>query len=177
MLKIHNQSTFRLINAKKRTQEFHHIFLTLSQSYLCGLDSHKRDGILRYGLLEVLLVNAKQMRAINYKERGIDKQTDVLSFPLEIMEFDWQVLESCAPKNFNIPLGSILINVEQARQCAKKFQHSFDDELKLLFIHALLHIFGFDHECDNGEQRKEEQKWIEHFALPQSLITRTDGYI
>ena len=104
MLKIHNQSTFRLINAKKRTQEFHHIFFTLSQSYLCGLDSRKRDGILRYGLLEVLLVNAKQMRAINHKERGIDKQTDVLSFPLEIMEFDWQVLESCAPKNFNIAL-------------------------------------------------------------------------
>lgn len=171
MLKIHNQSTLRLPNIKKHTKELQHIFATLSSAYI--IDSRKCDIITRYGLIEVLLVNAKQMRLINQKERKVDKSTDVLSFPLEIMDFDWQSLESSAPRDFIIPLGSIVINVKCVKQCAKKFKHSPKDELKLLFIHALLHIFGFDHECDRGEQHTEEQKWIEYFNLPQSLIART----
>lgn len=173
MLKIHNQSALRLPNVKKRAKELQNIFATLSKAYISPKDSHKHNIIVRYGLIEVLLVNAKQMRSINKNTRGIDKSTDVLSFPLAIMEFDWQDLESSAPKDFIIPLGSIVINVKCAKHCAKKFKHSLTDELTLLFIHALLHIFGFDHENDKGEQRTQEQKWIEYFKLPQSLITRT----
>lgn len=173
MLKIHNQSTFRLTNVKKRIQEFEDIFTTLAKAYISTDNIDKHEIVLRYGFLEVLLVNANQMRSINQKQRGVKKQTDVLSFPLDIIEIDWHSVQSCVPKDFVIPLGSVVINVQQAKQCAKNFKHSFDDELKLLFIHALLHIFGFDHEHDKGEQQRHEQKWIEHFALPKSLITRT----
>ncbi|MGJ9366302.1 rRNA maturation RNase YbeY, partial [Campylobacter jejuni] len=51
--------------------------------------------------------------------------------------------------------------------------HSYEEEISLLFIHAMLHLLGFDHENDNGEMREKEKELIEHFNLPKSLIVRT----
>jgi probable rRNA maturation factor len=48
------------------------------------------------------------------------------------------------------------------------------DELSLLFIHGMLHLLGYDHEVDNGEMRQKEATLIEAFALPNSLIIRTE---
>lgn len=108
--------------------------------------------------IELLLINAKEMQIINQEQRGIDKSTDVLSFPLE--DFP------------HFPLGSILINSELATIRAEEFNHNDDEEISLMFIHGLLHILGYDHEIDNGEMREEEKKLIEEFNLPKSLIVR-----
>ena len=54
---------------------------------------------------------------------------------------------------------------------AEKFNHTIEDEFRLLFIHGLLHLNGFDHEIDNGEHRYE-RKLIKKFNLPNSLIVR-----
>jgi probable rRNA maturation factor len=73
------------------------------------------------------------------------------------------------------PLGSIVISYDFVEKKAKEFSHSQDDEFTLLFIHGLLHILGYDHECDNGEMRQKEEDIIRAFSLPQSLIVRTEG--
>jgi probable rRNA maturation factor len=111
--------------------------------------------------IELVIVDNKTMQTINFEQRGIDKTTDVLSFPLE--DFP------------HFPLGSIVINSDLATMKAKELGHDFKDEITLMFIHGLLHVKGYDHECDNGEMRKEEEKLINEFNLPKSLIIRTDS--
>ncbi|CZE49319.1 rRNA maturation RNase YbeY [Campylobacter geochelonis] len=109
--------------------------------------------------VELVFVNSVDMQAINKNERGLDKTTDVLSFPFEKMA--------------HFPIGSIVINLDLAQQKADEFSHSKDAEIALLFIHGLLHILGFDHEIDNGEMRDKESEVIAKFNLPKSLIVRT----
>lgn len=108
--------------------------------------------------IEFILTNNEEIQGINLTTRGIDKPTDVLSFPYEKMP--------------NTPLGSIIISVDFIEEKAKEYNHSFNDELSLLFIHGLLHLVGYDHEVDNGEHRKKEEELIKQFNLPDSLIVR-----
>jgi len=110
--------------------------------------------------VELVFVDDEEMKFINKKWRGIEKSTDVLSFPLENIDE-------------NLPLGSVLINKTMAEQKAKEFKHSFNDEISLLFIHAVLHLLGFDHEKDQGQMREKEEEIIKCFKLPKSLILRT----
>jgi probable rRNA maturation factor len=110
--------------------------------------------------VECIFVNSQDMRELNLSSRGIDKATDVLSFPLEDLPY--------------APLGSIVINIELAALGADEFKHDVNDEIALLFIHGLLHILGFDHERDNGEMRAKEEELIRHFSLPESLICRNE---
>lgn len=109
--------------------------------------------------IELIFVSNDEIKILNKEHRDIDKATDVLSFPLE---FDMP----------NMPLGSIVISIDYVEEKAKEYNHSFEDELKLLFIHGLLHLLGFDHEVDNGEHRQKEEELIEKYNLPKSLIVR-----
>ena len=111
--------------------------------------------------IELIITTDDEIQSINKQHRGIDKSTDVLSFPYEEMPMT--------------PLGSIVISKDHIEQKAKELNHSLDDELSLLFIHGLLHLLGYDHEVDNGEMREEEEKLIHKFNLPKSLIIRTQG--
>lgn len=109
--------------------------------------------------IELIIVTNEAIQELNKEHRDIDKATDVLSFPLE---FDIP----------NMPLGSVVISTDFVEEKAKQFNHSFEDELKLLFIHGLLHLLGFDHEVDNGEHRQKEEELIKKYNLPNSLIVR-----
>jgi probable rRNA maturation factor len=108
--------------------------------------------------VEFIFTDNNEIHEINLTTRGIDKPTDVLSFPYEDMP--------------NTPLGSIVISKNYVEENSKKYNHSFDDELALLFIHGILHLVGFDHEVDNGEHRAKEEELINKFHLPKSLIVR-----
>jgi len=108
--------------------------------------------------VELVITDDEKIAKINFETRGIDKATDVLSFPLE--DFDYT------------PLGSIVISIDRAREVAKELNHTLDNEIKLLFIHGFLHLLGFDHEKDSGEMRDEEKKLITELNLPKSLIVR-----
>jgi len=112
--------------------------------------------------IELIITTNKQIKAINNEFRGKNKATDVLSFP---------IIDS----DITFILGTIIISKNMAIKGAKKFGHSFNDEISLLFIHGLLHLIGYDHETDNGEMRKKEKKLIKKFNLPKSLIVRTQG--
>jgi len=77
--------------------------------------------------VEVIFVEDQLMRELNREYRGKDYPTDVLSFPIE-MEFE------------NMPLGTIIININKAKEGAKEFNHSIDSEIALLFIHTSIRI-------------------------------------
>ena len=111
--------------------------------------------------IELIITSNETIQQINLDHRGIDKATDVLSFPYEDMPMT--------------PLGSIVISMDFVRSKADELGHSLDDEFSLLFIHGLLHLLGYDHECDNGEMRQKEEELIKKFNLPKSLIVRTEG--
>ena len=110
--------------------------------------------------IELILTTDEEIQKLNKIHRKKDKPTDVLSFPLENIE--------------GMPLGSIIISVDTAKKGADEFGHSIEDEIKLLFIHGLLHLLGYDHETDNGEMREKEKEIIEKFSLPQSLVIRNE---
>jgi probable rRNA maturation factor len=70
------------------------------------------------------------------------------------------------------PLGSIVISLDFVKIKSQEYNHSFEDEFTLLFIHGLLHLLGYDHEVDSGEHRKKEEELIKKYKLPDSLIVR-----
>ena len=110
--------------------------------------------------IEFIFTNNSEIQEINLTTRGIDKPTDVLSFPYDDMP--------------NTPLGSIVISADFVEEQSKFYNHNFSDELALLFIHGLLHLVGYDHEVDNGEHRQKEEELIKKYDLPDSLIVRTN---
>ncbi len=109
--------------------------------------------------IELIIVNNNEIQKLNEEHRNINKATDVLSFPLE---FEMP----------NMPLGSVVISIDFVEEKAKEYKHSVEDEFKLLFIHGLLHLLGFDHEVDSGEHRQKEEELINKHNLPNSLIVR-----
>ena len=113
---------------------------------------------LAAGDVELVFVNDDEMRKINREHRGIDKATDVLSFPYE------QVSGGL--------MGSVVISTDTASRVASELGHSIECEIALLFLHGVLHILGYDHEIDDGQMRDKEKEVIEHFNLPDSLIIR-----
>ena len=69
-------------------------------------------------------------------------------------------------------LDNVLLRIAKTA-ILQKFDSRYEiDELKLLLIHGLLHLIGYDHETDNGEMREKEREIITHFKLPNSLIIR-----
>lgn len=111
--------------------------------------------------VELLIVSNEEMREINREHRGKDEPTDVLSFPLDAVIA-------------HLPLGSILISYETAKEKSEELGHTLSEEIALLFLHGLLHLLGFDHETDKGEQREKEREIIEKLSLPPSLIIRSE---
>ena len=116
--------------------------------------------------IELIITDNDSIQELNREYREKDKPTDVLSFPLETPFTEQSV--------FDIPLGTIVISADFVKEKAKTYGHTEQDELKLLFIHGLLHLLGYDHETDEGEMRQKEQEIIEQFGLPSSLIIRND---
>ena len=110
--------------------------------------------------IELILTDSSKIEELNKQYRGIDKPTDVISFPLE--------------KLSNSPIGIIVINIDKVIEKSKEFNHGINDEFTLLFLHGLLHIIGYDHEKDNGEMREKEKEIILKYSLPKSLIVRSE---
>ncbi len=110
--------------------------------------------------IDLLITDNAKIQEINAQYRGVDRATDVLSFPFEDLPM--------------APLGSLVISADYVIKLSRELKHSEDDELCLLFIHGLLHLLGYDHETDNGEMREKEKELIKAFRLPSSLIIRNE---
>ena len=113
------------------------------------------------GEFSVLLASDERLRALNLQFRGVDKPTDVLSFP-------------AIPYAAGRPAGGDLaISLDRASAQAADHGHPMPVELKVLILHGLLHLAGFDHESDRGEMDRRERVLRRRFALPAGLVERT----
>lgn len=102
-----------------------------------------------------LISDDRELRQLNRTFLRHDYATDVLSFPATGEE-----------------LGEIAISIERAAAQAAEFGHSRIEEVRVLMLHGLLHLAGFDHERDTGRMARVERKWRSDLGLPASLTER-----
>lgn len=114
------------------------------------------------GEVSVLLTTDRAIQRLNRDFRGKDKPTDVLSFPAEAGFVE------------ELVAGDLAISVETARRQACEQGHALRCELKVLMLHGLLHLAGYDHETDAGEMARRERKLREKLRLSLGLIERVE---
>ncbi len=101
----------------------------------------------------ITLTDNAAIQEINADCRGIDKPTDVLSFPMiEYRDGRPDILPGdIDPETNRVPLGDIIISVEKAIEQAESYGHSPEREFAFLAVHGMLHLLGFDHENEQDE--------------------------
>lgn len=113
------------------------------------------------GDVTVAFVGDARMRALNRAFRGVDRATDVLSFPADA---------ACRVRDG--ALGDIAIATGVARRQAARQGHSVATEVRVLALHGLLHLLGYDHETDNGRMARAEARLRRKGGLRDGLIAR-----
>lgn len=116
--------------------------------------------------ITIILTNPKQIQTINKNYRGIDKATDVLSFPM----FEKDELDQKIKKNDFLQedvLGDIVISIECVAEQAKEYEHSFDREFSYMLVHGFYHLMGYDHiqEADKIKMRQKEEKILNDLEI------------
>jgi probable rRNA maturation factor len=109
------------------------------------------------GQVNVLITGNRELQELNRRFRGKNHPTDVLSFP------------SSASDGL---AGEIAISAEIASQNAHRLGHNPADEIRILVLHGVLHLAGYDHERDRGEMAAKEQRLRKKLGLPSGLIER-----
>ena len=112
------------------------------------------------GAVDVLVTSNAELRSLNRRFREQDTTTDVLSFPGE-------------PETAGDFAGDIAISAEIASRNAGELGHPLASEIKILILHGLLHLRGYDHEQDHGQMAITEQRLRRRLRLPVGLIERT----
>ena len=118
------------------------------------------------GTVSIALVSDARVRALNRRYRGVNHTTDVLSFPATAP----RRATSHGPQIF--VLGDIVIARGVARRQAREAGHSELTEWRVLALHGLLHLLGYDHERDGGRMRRAETRLRRRAGLPGGLIER-----
>jgi probable rRNA maturation factor len=121
------------------------------------------------GEVSVLLTTDAAMRKLNRRFRGKDKATDVLSFPTSDPS---QVSKTRPGAPISRVAGDLAISVETARRQCVEHGHALAMEMKILILHGLLHLNGFDHENDAGEMARWERALRTRLGLAEGLIER-----
>jgi probable rRNA maturation factor len=116
------------------------------------------------GQVSVLLTTDAVQRSLNRRFRGKNKPTDVLSFPAD----------PTAPGTEKFA-GDLSISVPTARRQAVQQGHSLSMEIKVLILHGVLHLAGYDHEADSGEMALRERRLRRRLGLPGGLIERVEA--
>jgi probable rRNA maturation factor len=145
--------------------------LGLSKAGLARFLTKARAAAGLAGEVHVLLADDATLKRLNRTFRGKNKATDVLSFP-------------AGPTTvfFGDPdgpelAGDLAISLETAARQAAQFGHSLRDEVRVLLLHGVLHLAGFDHEQDAGEMAAREAELRQKLRLPVSLIARVSAAV
>jgi probable rRNA maturation factor len=110
--------------------------------------------------VSVFVTSSTKLRQLNRRFRGKNKATDVLSFP---------AMPGLNPGY----AGDIAISAEIAARNAQQLGHTVAEEVEVLTLHGMLHLAGYDHECDNGQMERKEKRLRKALGLPSGLIERT----
>jgi probable rRNA maturation factor len=125
--------------------------------------------------VSIIFIDNEQIKELNRNFRNIDKETDVLSFPM--LEYPVQKVYKDVYENYNfeysdlnegrLVLGDIALSLEKAVEQSKDYGHSFLREAAYLTIHSVLHLLGYDHmeEAEKTFMRKREEEILEKFNI------------
>lgn len=125
----------------------------------CFLEENLKDKKL---YVNIVLTNPENIRKMNKEYRNIDKETDVLSFPM----FEKYELENREILNEDI-LGDIVISIDRVSKQAKEYGHSLERELSYMAVHGFYHLMGYDHidEEDKIIMRQKEEVVLEKLKI------------
>lgn len=115
--------------------------------------------------INVILTTPKNIKEINSKFRNIEKETDVLSFPM----FEKEEIELLKKTKNEIPevLGDIVVSIERVKEQAIEYNHSFERELSYMIVHGFYHLIGYDHieELDKLAMREKEENILNKLKI------------
>ena len=132
---------------------------------ICTAAALEEEGIDDTAEVSVTLVDNEGIRELNREHRDIDRETDVLSFPLG--DDDGYEVD---PDNDAIMLGDIVISLEKVAQQAEEYGHSYRREVAFLITHSLFHLLGYDHV--NSEEEEKIMFGKQEKVLDKLGITR-----
>jgi probable rRNA maturation factor len=154
---------------KKRPKSKHLVHL---QKKIAGLNENTlqrfvlraRKAVGLHAPVNVLVTSSAAIRSLNRQFRNQNKATDVLSFPYHLPTTELRKRPKLA--------GDIAISADIARQNSVRLGHPAAQEIKILALHGILHLAGFDHERDNGQMARKEADLRRALRLPVALIER-----
>lgn len=122
------------------------------------------EGFYNDCTVSVTFTDNEGIRALNVEYRGIDRETDVLSFPLT----EFEAGEEPPVDEPERSLGDIVLSLEKTQAQAEEFGHSFERETAFLCVHSMLHLLGYDHvnsEEEDAEMRRRQREILEKMGL------------
>lgn len=122
------------------------------------------EGFANDAEVSVTFTDNAGIRRLNAQFRNIDRETDVLSFPLT----DFEGEDAPPVDEPGMMLGDIVISLEKATEQAEEYGHSFAREVAFLCVHSMLHLLGYDHvdsEEDDAEMRRRQREILEKMGL------------
>ena len=140
----------------------------LRRSVLAALEG---EGVDVPCIVEVCVTDDAGIHQVNLETRGVDRPTDVLSFPMfELKPGEKPSSDWADPDTDKVFLGDMMISLERARAQAEEFGHSPEREVCYLAVHSVLHLLGYDH-LDEGpmkaQMRRREEAVMEALGLPR----------
>lgn len=139
----------------------------------CIRGALEQEGVTVPCEINVLLTDNRGIREINRDLRDVDRETDVLSFPMFEFtpgEFPEDVSDLLDPGSSLLPLGDMALSVEKIKSQAEEFGHSQEREIGYLTVHSVLHLLGYDH-LDEGPMKKQmrarENAIMEYLNIPR----------
>lgn len=135
----------------------------------------KEEGVTEEYQISLLFVDNEEIREINKETRNIDRETDVLSFPMldfengkvyKDMYIGFEFDETYKDGN-ELVLGDMVLSLEKAKEQSDEFGHSYEREVCYLVIHSILHLLGYDHmiEEDKVKMRAREEEILKKFNI------------
>ena len=130
----------------------------------------RSEGVDMLCVVNVLITDDEGIREFNNRYRGIDKATDVLSFPMQVfLKAGWGRLGTAEPDEDSgeLPLGDIILSTETVKKHGRKYKNSMEKETTYMMIHSTLHLLGYDHDNNLNEKIMHNKK---------ELIMKEMGY-
>lgn len=141
-----------------KENDLRELFRLIFASAECSLEFM---GFIRDCDISVTVTDNIHIHELNREYRGVDRPTDVLSFPMYSFTDDDMPEEGPAP----VVLGDIVISAERAKEQAVEYGHSFQREISFLTVHSVLHLLGYDHEVSEKAEN-------EMFSLQDKIMDK-----
>ncbi len=151
-----------VMRKKRRMIKMNKIYMTNEQEKvditpaLRGLVRRAIGQALKYEIfptdaeISVTFTDNEKIHSLNSEHRGVDRPTDVLSFPL----YEAEEIDGLTEADGVCALGDIVLSLEKASEQAEEYGHSFEREVAFLCVHSVLHLLGYDHELGEEDERE-----------------------